>query len=147
MVLFDAIWRRSLAATSAAGCLLTDCRPTRREKIFPGAMNTVVYQGKTLGMPWILDTKYLSTTKPCWTKRGSNAACQLAAGNMERRQSGKAIVNILWSGAGQRARWSAITPPSSPASAGASPERLSSIFRAPRAENAVTLMKTSLDRG
>lgn len=33
-------------------------------------MNTVVYKGKTLGMPWILDTKYLYYNKAMLAKAG-----------------------------------------------------------------------------
>ena len=66
--------RRDLAGGVCTLHLLQDVSsriaPDERED-FPGAMNTVVYQGKTLGMPWILDTKYLYYNKAMLDKAGS----------------------------------------------------------------------------
>jgi multiple sugar transport system substrate-binding protein len=64
VVLFDAIWPAEFSHFD----LLQDV--SEREKVFPGAMNTVVYKGKTLGMPWILDTKYLYYNKAMLDKAG-----------------------------------------------------------------------------
>lgn len=70
VVLFDAIWPAEFSRYDLLQDVSSRIAADEREKIFPGAMNTVVYQGKTLGMPWILDTKYLYYNKALLDKAG-----------------------------------------------------------------------------
>ncbi|MGD9427281.1 extracellular solute-binding protein [Pantoea sp. NSTU24] len=70
VVLFDAIWPAEFARFDLLQDVSARITPEEKEKVFPGAMNTVVYKGKTLGMPWILDTKYLYYNKAMLAKAG-----------------------------------------------------------------------------
>ena len=70
VVLFDAIWPAEFSHFDLLQDVSARIPAAEREKIFPGAMNTVVYKGKTLGMPWILDTKYLYYNKAMLDKAG-----------------------------------------------------------------------------
>ncbi|HEC2567696.1 TPA: extracellular solute-binding protein [Raoultella ornithinolytica] len=70
VVLFDAIWPAEFSHFDLLQDVSARIPAAEREKVFPGAMNTVVYKGKTLGMPWILDTKYLYYNKAMLDKAG-----------------------------------------------------------------------------
>jgi multiple sugar transport system substrate-binding protein len=70
VVLFDAIWPAEFSRFDLLQDVSARIHADEREKVFPGAMNTVVYKGKTLGMPWILDTKYLYYNKAMLEKAG-----------------------------------------------------------------------------
>jgi carbohydrate ABC transporter substrate-binding protein, CUT1 family (TC 3.A.1.1.-) len=70
VVLFDAIWPAEFTKFDLLQDVSSRIAADEKEKIFPGAMNTVVYNGKTLGMPWILDTKYLYYNKAMLEKAG-----------------------------------------------------------------------------
>jgi multiple sugar transport system substrate-binding protein len=70
VVLFDAIWPAEFNKYGLLQDVSARIPAAEREKVFPGAMNTVVYKGKTLGMPWILDTKYLYYNKAMLDKAG-----------------------------------------------------------------------------
>ncbi|MDT8853323.1 extracellular solute-binding protein [Pantoea dispersa] len=70
VVLFDAIWPAEFSKFDLLQDISSRISADEKEKIFPGAMNTVVFKGKTLGMPWILDTKYLYYNKAMLEKAG-----------------------------------------------------------------------------
>jgi len=70
VVLFDAIWPAEFSKFDLLQDVSSRISADEKEKIFPGAMNTVVFKGKTLGMPWILDTKYLYYNKVMLEKAG-----------------------------------------------------------------------------
>ena len=70
VVLFDAIWPAEFTRFDLLQDVSARITPEEKEKVFPGAMNTVIYKGKTLGMPWILDTKYLYYNKAMLSKAG-----------------------------------------------------------------------------
>ncbi|MFV9688225.1 extracellular solute-binding protein [Pantoea sp. KXB45] len=70
VVLFDAIWPAEFARFDLLQDVSARITPAEKENVFPGAMNTVIYKGKTLGMPWILDTKYLYYNKAMLAKAG-----------------------------------------------------------------------------
>lgn len=70
VVLFDAIWPAEFSHFDLLQDVSARIPAEERQKVFPGAMNTVVYKGKTLGMPWILDTKYLYYNKAMLEKAG-----------------------------------------------------------------------------
>lgn len=70
VVLFDAIWPAEFSKYDLLQDVSSRISADEKAKIFPGAMNTVVFNGKTLGMPWILDTKYLYYNKAMLEKAG-----------------------------------------------------------------------------
>ncbi|MBP2199381.1 MULTISPECIES: extracellular solute-binding protein [Pantoea] len=70
VVLFDAIWPAEFTRFDLLQDVSSRITPEEKSQIFPGAMNTVVFKGKTLGMPWILDTKYLYYNKAMLEKAG-----------------------------------------------------------------------------
>lgn len=70
VVLFDAIWLAEFTRFDLLQDVSARITPEEKDKVFPGAMNTVIYKGKTLGMPWILDTKYLYYNKAMLSKAG-----------------------------------------------------------------------------
>lgn len=70
VVLFDAIWPAEFSKFDLLQDVSSRISADEKEQIFPGAMNTVVFKGKTLGMPWILDTKYLYYNKAMLEKAG-----------------------------------------------------------------------------
>ena len=70
VVLFDAIWPAEFTRFDLLQDVSARITPEEKDKVFPGAMNTVIYEGKTLGMPWILDTKYLYYNKAMLSKAG-----------------------------------------------------------------------------
>lgn len=70
VVLFDAIWPAEFTRFDLLQDVSSRITPEEKEKVFPGALSTVVYKGKTLGMPWILDTKYLYYNKAMLAKAG-----------------------------------------------------------------------------
>ena len=70
VVLFDAIWPAEFTKFDLLQDVSSRISADEKAQIFPGAMNTVVFNGKTLGMPWILDTKYLYYNKAMLEKAG-----------------------------------------------------------------------------
>lgn len=76
VVLFDAIWPAEFTKFDLLQDVSSRISADEKAQIFPGAMNTVVYKGKTLGMPWILDTKYLYYNKAMLEKAGITAPPQ-----------------------------------------------------------------------
>ncbi|MDH2692724.1 extracellular solute-binding protein, partial [Escherichia coli] len=52
VVLFDAIWPAEFSKFDLLQDVSSRISADEKEKIFPGALNTVVFKGKTLGMPW-----------------------------------------------------------------------------------------------
>ncbi|NIE98775.1 extracellular solute-binding protein [Pantoea sp. Acro-805] len=70
VVLFDAIWPAEFTKFDLLQDVSSRIPADEKAQIFPGAMNTVVFNGKTLGMPWILDTKYLYYNKAMLEKAG-----------------------------------------------------------------------------
>ncbi len=73
VVLFDAIWPAEFAKFDLLQDVSSRIPADVSAQIFPGAMHTVVFKGKTLGMPWILDTKYLYYNKAMLEKAGITA--------------------------------------------------------------------------
>lgn len=59
VVLFDVIWPAEFATKGFLMDVTSRVQAADKDKIFDGAWTTVNYDGKTWGMPWILDTKYL----------------------------------------------------------------------------------------
>ena len=59
VVLYDVIWPATFAQNQVLIDVTDRLKQVDRSKVFDGAWATVDYEGKSYGMPWILDTKYL----------------------------------------------------------------------------------------
>ncbi|WP_448954749.1 extracellular solute-binding protein [Labrys neptuniae] len=59
VVLYDVIWPAAFAQNGVLVDVTNRLKDMDRSKVFDGAWATVNYDGKTYGLPWILDTKYL----------------------------------------------------------------------------------------
>ena len=150
VVLFDAIWPAEFSRFDLLQDVSSRIAADEREKIFPGAMNTVVYQGKTLGMPWILDTKYLYYNKAMLDKAGSKtppASWQQVMDDAKVLKD-KGIVKypLVWSWSQAEALVCDYTTLVS-GFGGSFYQNGKLDFSTPASLKAVTLMKTSLDQG
>ena len=142
--------RRSLAASICCRMCSSRIAPDEREKIFPGAMNTVVYQGKTLGMPWILDTKYLYYNKAMLDKAGIKTPPvswqQVMDDAKVLKDKGIVKYPLVWSWSQAEALVCDYTTLVS-GFGGSFYQNGKLDFSTPASLKAVTLMKTSLDQG
>ena len=150
VVLFDAIWPAEFSRFDLLQDVSSRIAPDEREKIFPGAMNTVVYQGKNLGMPWILDTKYLYYNKAMLDKAGIKtppASWQQVMDDAKVLKD-KGIVKypLVWSWSQAEALVCDYTTLVS-GFGGSFYQNGKLDFSTPASLKAVTLMKTSLDQG
>lgn len=150
VVLFDAIWPAEFSRFDLLQDVSSQIAADEREKIFPGAMNTVVYQGKTLGMPWILDTKYLYYNKAMLDKAGIKtppASWQQVMDDAKVLKD-KGIVKypLVWSWSQAEALVCDYTTLVS-GFGGSFYQNGKLDFSTPASLKAVTLMKTSLDQG
>lgn len=150
VVLFDAIWPAEFSRFDLLQDVSSRIAADEREKIFPGAMNTVVYQGKTLGMPWILDTKYLYYNKAMLDKAGIKtppASWQQVMDDAKVLKD-KGIVKypLVWSWSQSEALVCDYTTLVS-GFGGSFYQNGKLDFSTPASLKAVTLMKTSLDQG
>lgn len=150
VVLFDAIWPAEFSRFELLQDVSSRIAADEREKIFPGAMNTVVYQGKTLGMPWILDTKYLYYNKAMLDKAGIKtppASWQQVMDDAKVLKD-KGIVKypLVWSWSQAEALVCDYTTLVS-GFGGSFYQNGKLDFSTPASLKAVTLMKTSLDQG
>lgn len=150
VVLFDAIWPAEFSRYDLLQDVSSRIAADEREKIFPGAMNTVVYQGKTLGMPWILDTKYLYYNKAMLDKAGIKtppASWQQVMDDAKVLKD-KGIVKypLVWSWSQAEALVCDYTTLVS-GFGGSFYQNGKLDFSMPASLKAVTLMKTSLDQG
>lgn len=150
VVLFDAIWPAEFSRYDLLQDVSSRIAADEREKIFPGAMNTVVYQGKTLGMPWILDTKYLYYNKAMLDKAGIKtppASWQQVMDDAKVLKD-KGIVKypLVWSWSQAEALVCDYTTLVS-GFGGSFYQHGKLDFSTPASLKAVTLMKTSLDQG
>ncbi|ORE91271.1 extracellular solute-binding protein [Aurantimonas sp. 22II-16-19i] len=73
VVLFDVIWPAEYAANDILVDVTDKLTPEMKDGVLPGAWTTVEYEGKSYGMPWILDTKYLFYNKEILEKAGIGA--------------------------------------------------------------------------
>ncbi|EIW9270793.1 extracellular solute-binding protein [Klebsiella variicola] len=150
VVLFDGIWPAEFSRFDLLQDVSSRIAADEREKIFPGAMNTVVYQGKTLGMPWILDTKYLYYNKAMLDKAGIKtppASWQQVMDDAKVLKD-KGIVKypLVWSWSQAEALVCDYTTLVS-GFGGSFYQNGKLDFSTPASLKAVTLMKTSLDQG
>ena len=150
VVLFDAIWPAEFSRFDLLQDVSSRIAADEREKIFPGAMNTVVYQGKTLGMPWTLDTKYLYYNKAMLDKAGIKtppASWQQVMDDAKVLKD-KGIVKypLVWSWSQAEALVCDYTTLVS-GFGGSFYQNGKLDFSTPASLKAVTLMKTSLDQG
>lgn len=150
VVLFDAIWPAEFSRFDLLQDVSSRIAPNEREKIFPGAMNTVVYQGKTLGMPWILDTKYLYYNKAMLDKAGIKTPPvswqQVMDDAKVLKDKGIVKYPLVWSWSQAEALVCDYTTLVS-GFGGSFYQNGKLDFSTPASLKAVTLMKTSLDQG
>ncbi len=73
VVLFDVIWPAEYAANNVLVDVSSRITDEMKKGVLPGAWTTVDYDGKSYGMPWILDTKYLFYNKEILEKAGIQA--------------------------------------------------------------------------
>jgi multiple sugar transport system substrate-binding protein len=73
VVLFDVIWPAEYAKDKVLVDVSDKITPDMTAGVLPGAWTTVQYNGKSYGMPWILDTKYLFYNKDMLAKAGISA--------------------------------------------------------------------------
>lgn len=150
VVLFDAIWPAEFSRFDLLQDVSSRIAADEREKIFPGAMNTVVYQGKTLGMPWILDTKYLYYNKAMLDKAGIKTPPvswqQVMDDAKVLKDKGIVKYPLVWSWSQAEALVCDYTTLVS-GFGGSFYQNGKLDFSTPASLKAVTLMKTSLDQG
>jgi ABC-type sugar transport system, periplasmic component len=70
VVLFDVIWPAEFATNNVLVDISDRITEEMKNGVLPGAWTTVQYNGKSYGMPWILDTKYLFYNKEILEKAG-----------------------------------------------------------------------------
>ncbi|TGU90282.1 extracellular solute-binding protein [Mesorhizobium sp. M00.F.Ca.ET.151.01.1.1] len=70
VVLFDVIWPAEYATNKVLVDVSSKITDDMKKGVLPGAWTTVQYDGKSYGMPWILDTKYLFYNKDILEKAG-----------------------------------------------------------------------------
>ena len=70
VVLFDVIWPAEYATNGVLVDVTDKITDEMKSGVLPGAWTTVQYDGKSYGMPWILDTKYLFYNKEILEKAG-----------------------------------------------------------------------------
>ena len=70
VVLYDVIWPAEYVTNKVVQDVTSRITPEMTKGILPGAWTTVQYGGKSYGLPWILDTKYLFYNKGMLTKAG-----------------------------------------------------------------------------
>ncbi|MCU5771481.1 extracellular solute-binding protein [Erwiniaceae bacterium BAC15a-03b] len=150
VVLFDAIWPAEFTKFDLLQDVSARIKPEEKEKVFAGAMNTVVYKGKTLGMPWILDTKYLYYNKAMLAKAGITTPPQSWQQVMEQsellKQKGIVKYPLVWSWSQAEALICDYTTLVS-AFGGEFYQNGKLNFSSPASMKAVSYMKTSLDKG
>jgi multiple sugar transport system substrate-binding protein len=70
VVLGDCIWPAEFGSKGIVQDISDDVNSLAVDKIFPGAIQMALYQGKYYGQPWILDTKYLYYNKQMISQAG-----------------------------------------------------------------------------
>jgi multiple sugar transport system substrate-binding protein len=74
VVLGDCIWPAEFGSKGIVQDISNDVNSLPINKIFPGAIQMALYQGKYYGQPWILDTKYLYYNKEMCKQAGVSTA-------------------------------------------------------------------------
>lgn len=150
VVLFDAIWPAEFTKFNLLQDVSSRISAEDKAQIFPGALKTVVFNGKTLGMPWILDTKYLYYNKAMLEKAGIRDLPQTWQQVMDdaRILKEKKIVNypLVWSWSQAEALVCDYTTLVS-GFGGQFYQNGKLNFSSPASLQAVKLMKSSLDDG
>ncbi|MDF2783678.1 MAG: transporter substrate-binding protein [Pantoea eucrina] len=150
VVLFDAIWPAEFTKFNLLQDVSSRISAEDKAQIFPGALKTVVFNGKTLGMPWILDTKYLYYNKAMLEKAGIRDLPQTWQQVMDdaRIIKEKKIVNypLVWSWSQAEALVCDYTTLVS-GFGGQFYQNGKLSFSSPASLQAVKLMKSSLDDG
>jgi multiple sugar transport system substrate-binding protein len=74
VVLIDVIWPPEFATKNEVVDVTSRFPDSWKTDIFPGALETALYQGKYYGVPWILDTKYFFYNTEMLKAAGFNTA-------------------------------------------------------------------------
>lgn len=101
VMLFDAIWPADFAERNILRDVSDRITRPMRDAILPGAWTTVDYNGRSYGLPWILDTKYLYYNRQILSRAGFDAPPatwdELAAQAGIIADKGLAEYPIVWS--------------------------------------------------
>jgi multiple sugar transport system substrate-binding protein len=101
VVLFDVIWPAEYAQNKVLLDVSDKITPEMKSGVLPGAWTTVAYDGKSYGMPWILDTKYLFYNKAMLKKAGIDTPpktwAELKADAQKIKDAGIVKFPIAWS--------------------------------------------------
>lgn len=101
VVLFDVIWPAEYAQNNVLVDVSDKITPEMEAGILPGAWTTVQYDGKSYGMPWILDTKYLFYNKSMLKQAGISSPpatwAELREDAEKIKQAGIVEYPIVWS--------------------------------------------------
>jgi len=150
VVLFDAIWPAEFSKFDLLQDVGSRINADEKAQIFPGAMKTVMFNGKTLGMPWILDTKYLYYNKAMLEKAGISELPQTWQQVMEDarviKQKNIVTYPLVWSWSQAEALVCDYTTLVS-GFGGQFYQNGKLDFSSPASQQAVKLMKSSLDEG
>jgi multiple sugar transport system substrate-binding protein len=106
VVLGDCIWPAEFGSKGIVQDISSDVNSLPVNKIFPGAIQMALYQGKYYGQPWILDTKYLFYNKDMCSKAGVSTSelktLDGLVGALKKIKS-KGIVQYPWIGSWDQA--------------------------------------------
>jgi multiple sugar transport system substrate-binding protein len=101
VALFDVIWPAEYATNKVLVDVSSRITDDMKKGVLPGAWTTVQYDGKSYGMPWILDTKYLFYNKDILEKAGIKQPPktwdELAADAKTIKDKGLLAAPIAWS--------------------------------------------------
>jgi multiple sugar transport system substrate-binding protein len=73
VVMVDVVWYDEWVKANYLADVSDKITPTMKDNIFPSAWNVVTRGGKTYGMPWLLDTKYLYYNTDMLSQAGFDA--------------------------------------------------------------------------
>jgi multiple sugar transport system substrate-binding protein len=100
-VLMDVIWPAEFASRNMIMDVTERFPESERAKILPGALDTVKYEGRYYGVPWIIDTKYLYYNEEMLEQAGVDSPPETwdAVVEAARRVKGEGIVEypLVWS--------------------------------------------------
>lgn len=101
VVLFDVIWPAEFAQNKVLVDVSDRITDDMKSGVLPGAWTTVQYDGRSYGMPWILDTKYLFYNKDMLAKAGIETPpktwAELKADAQKIKDAGIVEYPIVWS--------------------------------------------------
>ncbi len=150
VVLFDDMWPAEFSKFNMLKDITAQITPDEKKQVFDGAWNTVSWNNKQWGMPWILDTKYLFYNKAMLAKAGITTPPTSWQQVMEQseilKQKGIVKYPLVWSWSQAEALVCDYTTMMS-AFGGQFYQQGKLTFSDAGSLKAVNYMKTSLDKG